>query len=125
MLYRIKCVQQHQHCRHMHYFSQMYPTCTNIAMTKISVKLMRRPTGAPAALGRCFLKFEMCFFLWAPQHFPIPLFPCCPPPVVLNEAETGVLSSSHSVSEANLGGRCRLECDKSICPGLNLYANLK
>lgn len=45
-----------------------------------------------------------------------------PPPI---GAETGVLSPSHSTSTANLPGRWRLECDKSICPGLNLYANLK
>lgn len=51
------------------------------------------------------------------------LFPSPGPPPV--GAETGVLSPSRSTSTANLAGRWRLECDKSICPGLNLYANLK
>lgn len=45
-----------------------------------------------------------------------------PPPI---PAQTGVLSPSRSASKANLAGRWRPECDKSICPGLNLYANLK
>lgn len=40
-------------------------------------------------------------------------------------SRTGVLSPSRSTRAANLTGRWRLECDKSICPGLNLYANLK
>lgn len=45
-----------------------------------------------------------------------------PPPI---PARTGVLSPSRSASEANLARRWRPECDKSICPGLNLYANLE
>lgn len=46
-----------------------------------------------------------------------------PPPI--QDEETGVLSPSRSTSTANLPGRWQPECDKSICPGLNLYANLK
>lgn len=46
-----------------------------------------------------------------------------PPPI--RAWETGVLSPSRSTSTANLPGRWQPECDKSICPGLNLYANLK
>lgn len=86
------------------------------SMTKYQADAYR-PTGPPATLRGCRFCGQLSISL--------PPFSCCPPPVVLNKTETGVLSSSHSVSEANLGGRCRLECDKSICPGLNLYANLK
>lgn len=92
------------------------------SMTKYQADAYR-PTGPPAALRGSFLQLELRFC--GQLRISLPPFSCCPPPVVLNKAETGVLSSSHSVSEANLGGRCRLECDKSICPGLNLYANLK
>ena len=63
--------------------------------------------------------------------FLLPAHAAAPPPPIYHQrpppigAETGVLSPSHSTSTANLPGRWRLECDKSICPGLNLYANLK
>lgn len=68
-----------------------------------------------------------------PQHFRKSIQPSSPPhipgwpppPPLPIGAQTGVLSPSPSTSRANLAGRWRLECDKSICPGLNLYANLK
>lgn len=62
-----------------------------------------------------------------PQHFRKNLRPPGPSPHPRppTATKTGVLSPSHSASTANLPRRWRLECDKSICPGLNLYANLK
>lgn len=66
-------------------------------------------------------------FPYALVLLPLPSLPRPPegrPPPIQAE-ETGVLSPSRSTSTANLPGRWQPECDKSICPGLNLYANLK
>ena len=57
------------------------------------------------------------------EHLSVSATPSPPPPPI--RARTGVLSPSRSASEANLARRWRTECDKSICLGLNLYANLE